>query len=126
VPTAIRIEAGDVAIVAELNDSQTAAKIAAALPIEAKARTWGDEIYFPIPVKCALENAREVVEMGDIGYWPPGNALCFFFGPTPASNGNEIRPASAVNIVGRIGGDPTVLKSVPAGARVRIGEAESS
>jgi len=123
-PTAIRIEAGDVAIEAELNDTETAGKIAAALPIEAKARTWGDEIYFPIPVECALENAREVVEMGDIGYWPPGNALCFFFGPTPASNGNEIRPASAVNIVGKIKGDATVLKSVHAGAPVRIERAE--
>jgi hypothetical protein len=123
-PIAIQIQAAEIVVEAELNDTETAGKIATALPIEAKARTWGDEIYFPVPVECALENAREVVEMGDIGYWPVGNALCFFFGPTPASNANEIRPASAVNIVGKIKGDATVLKSVGAGAPVRIERAE--
>jgi len=119
-PTAIRIQAGSVAVEADLNDSATARKIAAALPIEAKARTWGDEIYFPIPVEYGEENPREVVEMGDLGYWPPGTALCFFFGPTPASRGDEIRPASAVNLVGKIKGDARVLKSVRAGAAIRI------
>jgi len=116
----IHIRAGDVELEGELNDSQTARQIASALPIEAKARTWGDEIYFPIPVKCGEENPHETVELGDIGYWPPGSALCFFFGPTPASQGDEIRPASAVNIVGKIHGDAKALKSVPSGAAVRI------
>jgi hypothetical protein len=120
--TVIRIEAGHVALEAELNDSETARKIAVALPIEAKARTWGDEIYFDIPVVCEEEDPREVVEMGDIGYWPPGTALCFFFGPTPASRGDEIRPASAVNVVGKIKGDPRVLKTVKSGAAIRIAE----
>ena len=119
-PKPIRIQAGNITVEGELNDSQTAAKIAEALPIEARAQTWGDEIYFGIPVKCDEENARELVEMGDIGYWPPGRALCFFFGPTPASRGDEIRPASAVNVVGKIKGDPRALKAVKSGATVRV------
>jgi len=119
-PAAIRIRAGDVEARAELNDSATAQAIAAALPIEASANTWGDEIYFSIPVRCPDENPREVVEMGDLGYWRPGTAFCIFFGPTPASRGSEIRPASAVNVFGRITGDPRVFTSVPDGARVVV------
>lgn len=119
-PKPIQIQAGDVTVEAELNDSQTALRIAAALPLDARAQTWGDEIYFAIPVNCGAENGREVVELGDIGYWPPGHALCLFFGPTPASAGDEIRPASAVNLVGKIKGDPRVLKSVPAGAKIHL------
>jgi len=123
-PTAIRIQAGGIVVEADLNDSATACKIAAALPIEAKVRTWGDEIYFNVPVECEEENPREVVEMGDVGYWPPGTALCLFFGPTPVSRGDEIRPASAVNIVGKIKSDAKVLKSVRAGTAIRIERAE--
>jgi len=119
-PTAIRIIAGNVEARAELNDSQTARKIAEALPITARASTWGDEIYFSIPVECAPEEPRDVVELGDLGYWPPGTAFCIFFGPTPASEGNEIRPASAVNIIGRVRDDAKVFKAVRAGAPVRI------
>jgi len=119
-PKPIRIQAGDVEVRAELNDSETARNIADALPIQAQANTWGDEIYFEIPVSCGEENPREVVEMGDLGYWPPGSAFCIFFGPTPASQGDEIRPASPVNIIGRVSGDPTVLKAVPSGATVTI------
>ena len=119
-PTAIRIVAGDVEVRAELNDSETARKIAQALPIEARANTWGDEIYFGIPVSCEEEDPKEVVELGDLGYWPPGTAFCIFFGPTPASRGEEIRPASAVNIVGRVQSDPKVLKTVRSGQKVRI------
>jgi hypothetical protein len=119
-PTAIRIVAGEVAAAAELNDSETAQKIAAALPIEASVNTWGDEIYFSIPVSAAEEEAKATVEMGDLGYWPPGSAFCIFFGPTPASQGDEIRPASPVNIIGRVEGDATVFKAVPSGAAVTI------
>ncbi|MCX8035535.1 MAG: cyclophilin-like fold protein [Candidatus Sumerlaeia bacterium] len=119
-PTAIKIQAGGVTLDAELNDTATAKAIAAALPIKARAQTWGDEIYFSIPVDCGEENAREVVELGDIGYWPPGKALCFFFGPTPVSSGDEIRPASAVNIVGKIKGDAKALKAVRSGAPVEV------
>ena len=111
--TRIKIKAGKVALEAELNDSPTALKVDAALPIEGRANTWGDEIYFGIPVEAELDGtAKELVETGDIGYWPSGAAFCVFFGPTPISVGDEIRPASAVNIIGKVTGDPTVLKSV--------------
>ena len=88
------------------------------LPIEARANTWGDEIYFSIPVEAEAENPKEVVELGDLGYWPPGNAFCIFFGPTPASRGDEIRPASPVNVIGRIDGDPLVFRKVRGGEKV--------
>jgi uncharacterized protein len=117
---AIKITAGAVSVAAELNDSRTAAAIAAALPIQARGQTWGDEIYFDIGLALAEEAPREVVELGDLGYWPPGQAFCIFFGPTPMSRGNEIRPASAVNVIGRVVGDPRSLKSVRSGARVTI------
>jgi hypothetical protein len=120
----LRIVADEVSARATLGDSETARAVWAAMPIEAAAQTWGDEIYFPIPVSLPEEDAREVVELGDLGYWPPGRAFCIFFGPTPASRGAEIRPASPVNVVGRIAGDPTVFKSVRAGARVRLERVE--
>ena len=119
-PRAIRITAGSVTVEAELNDSRTAAAIVKALPIEAKAETWGDEIYFSIGRSLPGESPREVVELGDLGYWPPGQAFCIFFGPTPMSRGDEIRPASAVNVVGRVVGDARALVRVRAGSRVRI------
>lgn len=119
-PRAIRITAGPVTVDAELNDSRTAAAIAAALPIEARAQTWGDEIYFDIGRALPGESPREVVDLGDLGYWPPGQAFCIFFGPTPMSRGNEIRPASAVNVVGRVVGDAREFTRVRPGARVRI------
>ncbi len=105
---------------ATLNASRTADAVWAALPITAAAQTWGDEIYFGIGVKLGEDGGREVVEMGDLGYWPPGQAFCIFFGPTPASRGDEIRPASAVNVLGRIEGDATAFKRVRSGARVTI------
>lgn len=98
----------------------TAQAIWDALPLEAKASTWGDEIYFSIPVNVDAENPKEVVKMGDLGYWPPGSAFCIFFGPTPASRGDEIRPASPVNVFGRIEGDPRVFTSVSSGDLVRL------
>jgi hypothetical protein len=91
---------------------ETARAIWDALPLEARASTWGDEIYFSIPVDAEAEDPWEVVEMGDLGYWPPGSAFCIFFGPTPASRGDEIRPASPVNVVGRIEGEPRVFTNV--------------
>ena len=116
----IRITAGSISAAAELNDSKTADAIWDALPIEAKAQTWGDEIYFGIPVRAEADRAKEVVALGDLGYWPPGDAFCIFFGPTPASRGDEIRPASPVNVVGRVDGDATVFKKVRAGTRVTL------
>jgi uncharacterized protein len=119
-PRAIRITAGGVTVEAELNDSKTAAAIAAALPIGATGDTWGDEIYFDIGLTLGAESPRETVALGELGYWPPGKAFCIFFGPTPMSRGDEIRPASAVNVVGRVMGDPRVLTRVRSGARVTI------
>jgi len=109
-----------VTVDAELNDSRTATAIAVRLPIEAKAETWGDEIYFDIGQALAGESPREVVELGDLGYWPPGQAFCIFFGPTPMSRGDEIRPASPVNVVGHVVGDARAFTKVRAGSRVRI------
>jgi hypothetical protein len=90
------------------------------LPIEGKANIWGDEIYFPITVEVGAENQSEVVQMGDLAYWPPGNALCIFFGPTPASLDKEIRPASPVNVIGRIVDDPRLFKLVGPGDKIRL------
>ena len=110
----IQITVGDVILEAELNDSETAQKVWDALPIESAYNTWGDEIYFEIPVSAGPENGVETVDLGDLAYWPPGKAFCIFYGKTPASRGDEIRPASKVNPLGRIHGDVTVLRSVKA------------
>lgn len=116
----VTITAGAVSVGAVLNASETADAIWEALPLEARANRWGDEIYFGIPVRLGSEDGQEVVEVGDLAYWPPGNAFCIFWGPTPASRGSEIRPASAVNVLGRIDGDATVFSSVRSGVTVRI------
>ena len=107
----IKITVGEVALEAELNDSATAVKIGAALPIRTSFNTWGDEIYFSIPVDAELDDsAQEVVEVGDLGYWPPGSAFCIFFGLTPVSEPGRIMPASAVNVIGKVVGDATLFK----------------
>ena len=116
----VTITAGEVSAIGQLDDTATADAIWEALPIEAKANTWGDEIYFSIPVHMGEDDAREVVELGDLGYWPPGNAFCIFFGRTPASRGDEIRPASPVNVFGRLEGDPEGFKAVRGGTGVTI------
>ncbi len=116
----ISISAGNTKVEAVLNATATADAIWAALPITGRANRWGDEIYFEIPVRLASENAKDVVEAGDLGYWPPGRAFCIFFGPTPVSRGNEIRPASPVNVFGRVEGEAKVLRSVRDGAEVVV------
>ncbi len=117
----IKIRVGSTVLDAELNDSETARQIASELPIEEGSfNTWGDEIYFSIPVTADPENAVETVDLGDLGYWPPGKAFCIFFGKTPASEGDEIRPASPVNPIGRVIGDTTVLKTVSSGEGIII------
>ena len=121
----IRISAAGVTVNAELNDSATADAIWNALPLEATGSTWGDEIYFSIPVNVSeARDAKAVVELGDLGYWPPGTAFCIFYGPTPASHGDEIRPASPVNVFGRITDDPTVFRKARGSVRVRVERAE--
>lgn len=120
----IKILVENLNVEAELNDSRTAGLIWEALPIEAKGNTWGEEIYFAIPVRTGLEQgAREVVSSGELGYWPTGHAFCIFFGPTPASRGNEIRAASAVNVIGRVLGDPKVFLKVRDGAKIVLEKA---
>ena len=117
----ISVTAGEVSITAALNDSATADLVWDALPLEASANTWGDEIYFRIAVQADEEDgASDVVDMGAVAYWPPGQALCLFFGRTPASRGDEIQAASAVNMMGAIDGDATVLKQVRSGTRVVV------
>lgn len=116
----IRINAGPVSIEARLTDSRSGAAIWDALPIRATAETWGDEIYFDIGLTLASESPKAVVELGDLGYWPPGRAFCIFFGPTPASQRDEIRPASPVNVVGRVIGDLRVFTTVQAGTAITL------
>ena len=117
----IRILTEDLKVEAELNESETAGRLWGALPIQAKANRWGEEIYFTIPVESRLEKgSRETVAAGELGYWPPGRAFCIFFGPTPASQGDEIRAASAVNIIGKVVGDATLFKGVASGTRVKL------
>lgn len=108
----------------ENKNPKTVESIWASLPIKARANTWGDEIYFSIGVDIKKENPQQVVEKGDIGYWPPGKAFCIFFGPTPASAGAEIRAASPVNIFGKILGNSDIFKKVRDGDEIIItGEA---
>ena len=109
----IGITVGSLSMEAELNDSPTAKKVAEALPITSPFNTWGEEIYFSIPVEAQLDDtARDVVELGDLGYWPTGSAFCIFFGQTPMSEPGKIVPASAVNIIGKVIGDAAKFKEV--------------
>jgi hypothetical protein len=118
---AIKITAGQVEVEAELNDGLTAKAVAEKLPIKGVGNRWGGEVYFSIPVTADLEDdSREVLEAGELGYWPTGKAFCIFFGPTPASRGDEIRAASAVNILGKVKGEVSELWEVPDGADVLV------
>ena len=116
----IKIEFENISIDAVLNDSETANKIKKILPISNSVNTWGDEIYFSIDLIDGENDSKEVVELGDLGYWPPGNAFCLFFGLTPASEGDKIMPASPVNVIGKILGDLEILKSIKSGDKVSI------
>ena len=123
----IRITAGSITLPAELNDSPTAGQVWDVLPIEGRASTWGDEIYFEIPVVAVqASDARADVAVGDLGYWPVGHAFCIFFGPTPASNGPAPRAYSPVNVLGRVLGDATAFRAVRDGALVHISREQSS
>jgi len=121
----IRITAGSVTVEAELLDNETARRIYGALPIDASANTWGDEIYFTIPVDCPREqDARAEVEVGELGYWLAGSGFCIFYGRTPMSTGNQPVAASEVKVFGRIVGDATLLRGTRSGTRVTIEKAE--
>ncbi len=119
----IMIKAGSIKAKAEIDNSRTADAIWKALPIKGTANLWGDEVYFEIPVEMKLENGKEVVSAGDLGYWPSGSCFCIFFGPTPMSKGNEIRPASAVNVFGKVVDDLKIFKQVKEGQMVILEQA---
>lgn len=119
--TTIIIKSGEISIQANLLENETAKAIESALPISGTAHTWGDEIYFEIPVSLdQTADSQAEVEIGDLAYWPPGHAFCIFFGRTPMSSNEAPRAASPVNIFGKILGDVAPLKSIPAGAKITI------
>ena len=121
----IVIEAGSVRMEAELNDSSTAQQVWEALPIEGSANLWGDEIYFEIPVEAAqAADARALVEVGTLGYWPVGHAFCIFFGPTPVSTDERPRAYSPCNILGSVLGDARLFRKVGNGEPVILSRAE--
>ncbi|MGE5237389.1 MAG: cyclophilin-like fold protein [Chloroflexota bacterium] len=120
-PTSIRIIVRQITLDAEFFDTPCAKAIAGVLPIETRPAEWGDEFYFEIPVKMPLDQtATTEVKVGDIGYWPLGNALAIFFGRTPMSTGPEPVPASDVNLVGRIVGDTTLMRGAKGAERIRL------
>jgi hypothetical protein len=114
----------DLTAEAELNETESAGKIWDALPIAGTACTWGEEVFFEIPVVHGLEsNAKQEVEVGTLAYWPPGKALCIFFGKTPVSTCEKPKAYSPVNVVGSIVGDAKIFKVLRSGDEVRIRKA---
>ena len=121
-PGRIRIIAGKVEKIALLNDSPAAETLRKSLPLEATVNRWGDEIYFSISAKLSGGEKRKIVNKGDIAFWSPGNAFCIFFGTTPISEGEEIRPASEVIVLGEVEEGVEAFKQVEEGERIRIEE----
>ena len=108
----VTVKVGELEVKAWFNETDTATKVFDVLPITSSVNIWGDEIYFTIPVETGLEDAREIVNIGDIAYWPQGNALCVFLGRTPISEADEIRPISPVNVIGGIEGDDGLFQKL--------------
>jgi hypothetical protein len=120
----ITIKFNNLSFEAELNDSPTSKAIWEQLPIESQVSTWGEEIYFKIPIDIPQEpSARQIVSVGDLGYWPVGQAFCIFFGPTPVSTDERPRAYSPVNLLGKILDDSELLKSIQNQESVRIEQA---
>ena len=117
----ILITISNLSVSAELNSSVSADKIWEALPLSGSANVWGDEIYFEIPVSLKeVSDAQQEVEVGTLAYWPPGSALCVFFGKTPVSTSDKPKAYSPVNILGLVDGDSKVFKIVEAGDQIVI------
>ena len=117
----IRFDFGTLTLEAELLDTPTARAIAAALPIASSALTWGEEVYFEVPVTVAREmDARAVVTPGEVAYWPDGPCIALGYGRTPISQGDECRLASPCNIFGKLSGDAKALAKVRAGSAVKV------
>src|SRR5688572_3421457 len=117
----IRIAWADDEVTANLRENSSVKQLVAALPCKAVAETWGEEVYFELPVNAKLESdAEQVVEPGTVCFWVQGNALALPYGPTPASQGTECRLVTRCNMLGRIEGDPRQLKRVKAGAAIRV------
>jgi len=120
-PTPIVINIGDVKLKAELNESPSAKKIKALLPLEFSLSRWGDEFYGDCGIDAELSHdARDVMEIGELAVWPAGKALCIFFGPTPASRENEPKAVSPVNPVGRLIGNFEVLKKLGSSIHIKV------
>lgn len=107
-----------------LNTSRTAAAVWDSLPLASVIQRWGEEIYFSVPIEEGPDDAKKVVEKGDMAYWPEGPALCIFFGPTPISRGEEIRPASPVNIVGKVKGNLSLFKKTTERQKISLRKKE--
>jgi len=123
----VRITTGKIEMLATFNESPTAERIWDALPIESTVSTWGQQVYFSIPVQCDLgSEARERMETSEVAYWPTGSAFCVFFGKTPASKGDEPRAASPVNPIGRCEGDVKVFRQVREGDTIRLEPIETA
>lgn len=120
----IKIASESAEALAELKNTKTASAIIKALPFESIAHRWGEEIYFDIPLELELESGKEVLDVGDIAYWPPGKSMCIFFGPTPLSKGNEIRAYSAVSVFGKVKGDANIFRAVGEGEQIRVEAAD--
>ncbi|WXG44725.1 MAG: cyclophilin-like fold protein [Promethearchaeati archaeon SRVP18_Atabeyarchaeia-1] len=111
---------GEVEIELTNVNPKTAELVSRALPFASEAQRWGDEIYFKIPVKAPEEKSQTVVEVGDVAYWPPGESMCIFFGPTPVSKAGEPRAYSPVNVFGKIVGSPLVFRKIKNGEKIEV------
>jgi len=121
VPTPIKIKIEELELSAELNNSPSAKKLTSLLPLKFTMSRWGDEYYGDCGIKVELSSdAKDVMEVGEMAIWPTGNALCIFFGPTPASKANEPRAVSPVNPVGRLIDSPEALKKLGSSIHIRI------